>query len=376
MKKWQKSNGFLGLKRQKRTLTFLRVLRTLVQYSPFRMKRSRMDLLELTRRLIAIESVTGNEADIVRFLRDYLEAAGLAVTLQPVADGRANLFAVFDEPSLVLSTHLDTVAPFIDPTEDPNTLYGRGACDAKGAMAAMIQAVISLAREGVRDAGLLFVAGEERGSDGARAANTLPNRCRFLINGEPTGNRLALGSKGAVRIRLTAAGRSAHSATPERGESAIEKLLDGLDRLRGTPLQTHSVLGPETLNIGTMSGGTAANVVPDHAEAEIMIRSVGPASDVEERVRRAVGSGIGMETLFTCEPAFLEAVDGFETTIVSFTTDIPLLNRWGRPLLLGPGSILDAHGPDERVSKNELEKSVSLYIRLVGLLRKAEAVLP
>jgi acetylornithine deacetylase len=243
-------------------------------------------------------------------------------------------------------------------------------------MAAMIQAVISLAREGVRDAGLLFVAGEERGSDGARAANTLPNRCRFLINGEPTGNRLALGSKGAVRIRLTAAGRSAHSATPERGESAIEKLLDGLDRLRGTPLQTHSVLGPETLNIGTMSGGTAANVVPDHAEAEIMIRSVGPASDVEERVRRAVGSGIGMETLFTCEPAFLEAVDGFETTIVSFTTDIPLLNRWGRPLLLGPGSILDAHGPDERVSKNELEKSVSLYIRLVGLLRKAEAVPP
>ncbi len=335
-----------------------------------------MDLPELTRRLIAIDSVTGNETAIVRFLKEFLEAAGLAVTLQPIGGGRSNLIAILEEPSVVLSTHLDTVPPFIGPSEDDHRIYGRGACDAKGAMAAMIQAVLTLTREGVRDAGLLFVSGEEKGSDGARAANALPNRCRFLINGEPTENRLALGSKGALRFRLSAAGRPAHSAYPERGESAIEKLLNGLSRLRTMPLRTHDVLGPESLNIGTLAGGTAANIVPDRAEAEVMMRCVGPASETETRVRLALGHDIGMETLFSCEPVFLEAMEGFETTVVSFTTDIPLLNRWGRPLLMGPGSILDAHTPDESVTKTELVKSVSLYTRLVRRLRESGEVRP
>ncbi|MBN2201812.1 M20/M25/M40 family metallo-hydrolase [bacterium] len=335
-----------------------------------------MDLLELTRRLIAIDSVTGNEAGLVRFLKDFLESAGMAVTLQPIDGGRSNLFAVFEEPSVVLSTHLDTVPPFIGPSENDRRIYGRGACDAKGAMAAMVQAALTLAREGVRDAGLLFVAGEEKGSDGARAANALPNRCRFLINGEPTENRLALGSKGALRFRLTAVGRPAHSAYPERGESAIEKLLIGLNRLRGMPLLTHGVLGPESLNIGTLAGGTAANIIPDRANAEVMMRCVGPASETERRVRQAVGAGVGMETLFDCDPVFLEAVDGFETTVVSFTTDIPLLNRWGRPLLLGPGSILDAHAPDESVAIADLEESVDLYRRLVRRLRESGEIRP
>lgn len=330
-----------------------------------------MDLHELTRRLVAIDSVTGNEAGLVRFLKDYLEAAGMAVTIQPIGGGRANLFAVFEEPSVVLSTHLDTVPPFIGPSEDDRRIYGRGACDAKGAMAAMIRAVLTLAREGGRDAGLLFVSGEEKGSDGARAANALPNRCRFLINGEPTENRLALGSKGALRFRIAAAGRPAHSAYPERGESAVEKLLDALSRLRGMPLRTHDRLGSESLNIGTLSGGTAANIVPDRAEAEVMMRVVGPVSETETRVRLALGDGAGMETLFSCEPVFMEAVEGFETTVVSYTTDIPLLSRWGRPLLLGPGSILDAHTPHESVAKSELEESVSLYLRLVARLRKS-----
>jgi acetylornithine deacetylase len=372
MKKRQKSNCFLNLKPAKPVLTFQPVLCTLTKDFSSGIERSGMELLELTRRLIAIESVTGNEGAIVRFLGDFLENAGFRVTLQPLGGERANLHAVLDEPSVVLSTHLDTVGPFIPPSEDEAYLYGRGACDAKGVLAAMIHAVLMLAADGIRDAGLLFVAGEERGSDGARAANGVPNRCRFLINGEPTENKLALGSKGAVRIRLSAAGRPAHSAVPENGESAIEKLLDCLGRLRESELPVHPILGPETMNIGTMRGGIAANVVPDRAEAEIMIRSVGASAKVVDRIRRAAGPDIGVEPLFTCDPVFLEAAEGFETTIVAYTTDIPLLDRWGRPHLLGPGSIMDAHAPGERILKTELEKAVTLYGRLVRRLRSTE----
>jgi acetylornithine deacetylase len=328
-----------------------------------------MELLELARRLVAIESVTGNEGAVVAFLADHLEVAGFRVTLQPLGGPRANILAALDEPAIVLSTHMDTVGPFIPPSEDATHLYGRGACDAKGILAAMIHAVLALAAEGIRDAGLLFVCGEERGSDGARLANAAPNRCRCLINGEPTENRLALGTKGAVRIRLTASGRAAHSSVPENGESAIEKLLDALARLRAMPAAGHDMLGAETVNIGTMRGGTTANVVPDRAEAEIMIRSVGPSADVVERVRRAVGASIGVETLFAGEPVALERLDGFDTAVFAYTTDIPLLDRWGRPFLLGPGSITDAHSPGERVSKAELIRAVSLYGRMVRQLR-------
>jgi acetylornithine deacetylase len=323
-----------------------------------------LELFDLTRKLIELASPTGQEAAVVDFLREYLETTGFTVQLQPLERGRANIFACTGEPLLVFSTHTDTVPPHVACREDEDYIYGRGACDAKGIIAAQIKAVEKLRAEGMHNAGLLFVVGEESGSDGARAANSIPNRCRFLINGEPTENELALGSKGALRVVITASGLAAHSAYPERGESAILKLLDILNDLRVMSLPSDQVLGKATCNIGTIAGGIQANVVPDSAKAEVMFRIVADLGSMKKSLAEAVRDRAELRYTFECEPVFLQGLEGFETTVVAFTTDIPLLTNWGKPFLLGPGSILDAHTPGERISKRELVEAVELYCRL------------
>ena len=327
-----------------------------------------MELFGLTRELIELASPTGHEAAVAEFLRGYLEAAGFEVELQLLDRGRANLYARAGDPLVVFSTHTDTVPPHIACREDDSFIYGRGACDAKGILAAQIKAAEKLRREGIRDLGLLFVVGEESGSDGARAANTIPNRCRFLINGEPTENKLALGSKGAVRVELTTTGRAAHSAYPEQGESAILKLLDVLNDLRAMRLPADPVLGEATCNIGTIAGGVQANVIPDSAKAEVMFRIASDLDLVKRMLASTVNGRAELRYTFECEPVFLQALEGFETTVVAFTTDIPLLTNWGQPLLVGPGSILDAHTPGERVAKKELLRAVEVYCDLAKRL--------
>lgn len=327
-----------------------------------------MDLFGLTRKLIELDSTTGREAMVVDFLRDYLETAGFSVLLQPLDRGRANIYAHTGEPEIVFSTHTDTVVPHVACRHDEDFIYGRGACDAKGILAAQIKAVEQLRSQGIHETALLFVAGEESGSDGARAANTIANRCRFLIDGEPTENKLALGSKGALRLELKTAGRAAHAAYPEHGESAILKLLDLLQEMRTLALPVDPVLGHATCNIGTIGGGVQANVVPDSARAEVMFRTVGDPAQLKERIAEIVRQRAELRYTFDCAPVFLQGVEGFETTVVAFTTDIPLLDHWGKPLLLGPGSILDAHRPEERISKRELVRGVELYCRLARAL--------
>lgn len=323
-----------------------------------------MDVFELTRRLIEIESLTGNEQQICGFIPGILEDCGFRVSLHAVSGKRMNVFATLEPPRVVLTTHMDTVSPYIPFSEDGDYLYGRGACDAKGILAAMIETGRSLVDEGVRDVGLLFVVGEERGSDGAKAANRMDPHSVFLINGEPTENRLALGSKGALRFEIRTQGRSAHSACPEQGENAIDKLLDILQDLRRLPLPKDEALGDTTLNIGILKGGGLANVVPDRASAEMIIRLVKGVEETKKSLEEIVRNRGEMTYGFECDPVRLEPLEGFETTVVSFTTDIPLLNRWGRPYLLGPGSILDAHTPGERISKRQLLESVPLYRRM------------
>lgn len=323
---------------------------------------------ELAAQLIAIPSPTGKEHEIVRFLRGLLEQAEFEVLQQEVAGGRANLYARAGEPRVVMSTHTDTVLPHVPFREDETFLYGRGACDTKGIIAAQIAAAQKLRAAGADDFGLLLVVGEESGSDGARAANTIPNHCRFLINGEPTENKLALASKGALRATVTAHGRAAHSAYPQQGESAILKLLEVLDDLRTQVLPVHPVLGAATCNIGTIAGGIQANVIPDFAKAELMFRTVGETGAMKAMLEKIACGRAAVEYGFECEPVFLEALPGFETTVAAFTTDIPLLTNWGRPLLLGPGSILDAHTPHERIAKKELARAVELYCGLVQRL--------
>ena len=332
-----------------------------------------MEVLALTRKLVDIESTTGNEADVgacvLQLLQKLASQYGGVAEQVEVAPERFNVLARFGEPAVTLSTHLDTVPPFIPLHEDETHIWGRGACDAKGIAAAMICAAESLLAGGVRDFALLFVVGEEKDSAGAYHAGRHPMGSRYLINGEPTGNRLALGSKGALRYELAASGRMAHSAYPELGESAIEKLLDALARVRRIPLPRDETLGPCTLNIGLISGGRAPNVIPDAALAALMFRLVGDPEPIRAAVKRAAGADAVANELL-CIPALrLGALPGFETTVVSYTTDIPAFGgQWGEPFLIGPGSIHVAHTGEERVPKAELLEAVQVYARLVRQL--------
>ena len=335
-----------------------------------------MDLFAFTRQLIDIPSVSGDEMAVARFLAEYLERAGFRVELQEVEENRANLIAApaTETPRVVLSTHLDTVPPHIASAEDGEYIYGRGACDAKGIIAAQVAAVRQLRAEGVNDVGLLFTVDEEQASLGARSANwhRLARSCQFLINGEPTDNLLATGSKGSLRASVRAAGRAAHSAYPEHGESAIEKLLDVLRDVRDYPWPRDEVFGETTVNVGTIAGGTRSNVVPAEAEAVLHVRLTTPSEVVEDALERIAAGRAEVEYLSVSEPVHTLAVEDFEQCIVRFTTDITYLSAWGRPLLIGPGSILDAHTAHERVAKRELERAVELYVRLVWRLREAE----
>lgn len=334
-----------------------------------------MDLFALTRALIDIDSTTGRERAVGEFLFEHLlgltqRSAG-TVERMPVEADRFNVFASWGEPAVVLSTHMDTVPPFFPSSEDGEHIHGRGACDTKGGIAAMLHAVEELLAEGRRGFGLLIVVGEETDSAGAQAANQNPRGSRFLINGEPTENRLALGSKGALYLKIEAEGRAAHSAYPELGDSAIDKLLAALDRLRSVSLPSDPVLGEATLNVGTISGGRAANVVADRAKAEVMIRTVGPTDELRAALRAAVEDTPGVRVTEVRESAAvrLGSLPGFETTVVKYTTDIPRLDRWGEPFLLGPGTIHVAHTPEERIAKRELEAAVRLYKEMVLRLR-------
>lgn len=327
-------------------------------------------LVDLARNLIDIDSTSGSEAAATTWLARCLRERGYQVTEQPVAGDRVNVVATVGaaEPEIVYSTHVDCVPPFFPSRIEGDTLYGRGACDAKGILAAEIMALDRLRGAGETRAGLLVVVGEEDGSPGARAANRLSNRCRYLINGEPTDNRLGAATKGAYRVRLSATGRAVHSAYPELGDSAIEKLLDALLALRGVELPVDPLLGATTYTVGVLSGGVAPNVVPPAAEADVNFRIVEPAARVRERLEAALPGSVAIDDVMIVPPVRTTTVPGFETAPFSFTTDIPFLTSWGKPLLVGPGSIHAAHTADEHVRIDELVRAVDLYERLAGKL--------
>ena len=328
-----------------------------------------MELFELTKTLVNTESVTGDEKACGELIADYLAQRKFQVELQPVTPGRPNVFATRGAPEVVLSTHFDTVPPFFPAREDADYIYGRGACDAKGILASQVVAAERLANEGVEGFGLLFMVGEETLSDGARAANLSPRGSKYLINGEPTDNKLALGTKGILRVDLRTRGKMAHSAYPHLGESAIDKLLELLSDLRKVPLPRDPLLGPSTVNIGVISGGRAANIVPDEAEAQVLFRTVRGAPEFRSKIEALLRGRCEFEFVRDTPALEMEKLDGFETDVVAFTTDLPNLTRWGRPVLLGPGSITVAHTDHECVRKADLVRAVDLYCRLVRELK-------
>ncbi len=321
-----------------------------------------MDPIRLTRQLVDIESITGNEAAVGAALYDELCTLDYCVHKIPVAHNRFNVQATLEDkpPEIIFSTHIDTVPPFIPSSEDNENIYGRGSCDAKGIAVAQIAACERLRREGAA-VGMLFLVGEERDSLGAKVANDSPLGNRFLINGEPTENKIAIASKGALRVEVVARGKMAHSAYPELGESAIEKLLQSLNRLRQIDLPKNPEVGPCTMNIGVIEGGRAPNVIPDHARAQLLYRLVGTSDSLREQIQKQV-AGLA-EAEFVLEIPFkkLRTVPGIETMVAAFTTDIPALSKWGEPVLLGPGSIHVAHTEREYISKKQLLQAVDLY---------------
>ena len=336
---------------------------------------SSVDVFKLTRELIDIPSVTGDEFQIGTSLAELLNRFDYQVEVQEVEADRANVIATSGSPPrVVLSTHMDTVPPYIGSREDDEFIYGRGACDAKGIIACQIAAAEQMRAEGANGIGLLFTVDEEATSAGAKAANTLPlaSSCQYLINGEPTDNRLAVGTKGSLQVAIRTAGRAAHSAYPEQGDSAIEKLLDVLDDVRKIDWPADETFGETTCNIGVISGGTRANVIPDQAQAILQIRLATRAEGAKSQLEGAVQERASLEYKSVHDPLQLLALDGFEQTIVRFTTDIPYLTNWGQPLLIGPGSILVAHTEHERVAKSELLQSVDVYCRLARHLLELE----
>jgi acetylornithine deacetylase len=329
-----------------------------------------MDVVRLVRQLVDIESITGNEAPVGNFLYRELAGMGYQVEKMTAEMERCNIYATAPErphPQVVLSTHMDTVPPFIPSWEDATCVYGRGSCDAKGIIATQIAAAERLRQEGIY-VGLLFLVGEERDSLGAKVANQKASGNRFLINGEPTENKVAVASKGALRAEVSARGKMAHSAYPELGDSAIDRLLEALGRLRRMALPVDAEVGASTMNIGVIEGGRAPNVVADRARAQLLYRLVGPSDRLREQIREAVGELVRID--FTLEIPFvrLRTLDSLPTMVAAFTTDIPALGNWGEPLLVGPGSIHSAHTEGEFVEKKQLHEAVELYCAIVKRL--------
>jgi acetylornithine deacetylase len=338
-----------------------------------------MDVFELTRALVDIESITNNEERVGQYLFDYLGALASrydgAVERIEVEARRFNVFAQFgNTPAVVLSTHIDTVPPFVASREDDEHIWGRGACDTKGIIASMIKAAEALLAAGQRGFGLLFVVGEERNSAGAYKMAQQPRGSKYIINGEPTENHLALGSKGALRYEVVATGKMAHSAYPELGDSAIHKLIDALGKIKKLKLPVDKLLGPSTLNIGTISGGRAPNVIADEAKAEIMIRLVNDSTETKDALEKAVAGLAELREVIEIPALRLGAVDGIPTTVVAYTTDIPAFGgQWGEPFLIGPGTIHVAHTLEERVPKQQLLEAVEIYQQMVRQLCKRES---
>jgi acetylornithine deacetylase len=327
------------------------------------------DVVSLAAELLAIPSSTGSEAATVDFISRWLVKRGWNLSLQEVSRGRSNIWATRGAGGgVTFSTHLDTVPPYIPPRLEGSRLFGRGSSDAKGIAAAMMMAAEKLVKGGEKRVDLLFVVGEEKGSDGARAANNLAATSKFLINGEPTESRLASGAKGSLRVIVRTRGREAHSAYPHLGDSAIEPLLKLLPTIHDLPLPSDEVLGATTVNIGVIRGGTEANIIPAHAEAELMFRIVGDVEPIRAALKKWARGKATLEFGSYIPAQRFRVVDGFEVAPVAYTSDIPLLTNWGEPLLFGPGSIHVAHTPDEFIETDELRKSVTTYERLAKTL--------
>ena len=325
-------------------------------------------MFELAQKLMAIPSVSGGEKEVGLFLSELLYNRRYRVEKQFLIPNRFNVLAFAGRPRVILCTHIDTVPPVLPVREDDKFLYGRGACDTKGIIAAMLAAGDSLRSQAIDSFGFLFVVGEETNGGGAKLANTLLWESEFVIVGEPTGNKMAVAQKGILMVDLSVKGRAAHSGYPEEGVSAIEGLWKILQECASADWGNDTVLGKGTFNIGVFNGGEACNIVPGEASASVMIRIVEPRAAAEQRLQRIVGDRAELKVIGGADPHRMHVVEGFETMVASFGSDAPFLGNLGKPLLIGPGSILDAHSANEKISKQDMLEGAAIYERLVKKL--------
>ena len=319
--------------------------------------------------LCAVDTTSGAEDAGLPGLRALLSGLGAEVLEQPVAPGRTNVLATWGAPRLLFSTHLDTVPPFVAPRREEDRIHGRGACDAKGQIVAQLAAIRQLRSEGLDGFAWLGVVGEETDSAGAREALKLADRfpdLRALVNGEPTKNRLATGQRGALHLHLECHGVRAHSGSPERGRHAIWALLDWLEALRAEARPVDAELGPEVWNLGRLEGGDAANVIPAHAAADVLARTV-PGSDFAARVEALRPEHGEIRVKLAEDPDRYPILEGFEHAPMPFGSDAPTLRALvpdRSVVLAGPGSIEVAHTDDEHLDLEELEAGIALNVRL------------
>lgn len=342
-----------------------------------------LDVVDLTIELCTIPSITENEADVVDHLTTILKKLGAHVTRENVGGtvGRDNLLAVADKNrpvDLLLTTHIDTVPPYYAPkrvvgADGVERLVGRGVIDAKGIAASMIVAWQRLLETNAMvgaNVGLLFVVGEETSSDGAKqaAASGFAPAVKFFIDGEPTDGLLCTAMKGVLAFDLVVKGKAGHSAYPAAGHSATHQLIDDLHRLQHASWPTTS-FGETTLNVGVMNGGVAPNVIAADASARIMMRPTIHPDEILEQVRALLTDSTALSVLTKAAPIELYTVAGEPTCVVAFGSDVPHLMpvlgpRAGRPMLFGPGSILDAHTSHEQVAIDDLVAAAAAYERM------------
>ncbi|KAF9888623.1 hypothetical protein FE257_008555 [Aspergillus nanangensis] len=322
--------------------------------------------------LIEVPSNSEYEQDVAVFLDNHLTALGYTVERIPIAQGstRENVYAYLGsqrKTRACLSSHMDTVPPHIPLRVDGSTIYGRGACDDKGPMAAQICALEELRAEGKvkeGDVSLLFVVGEEKGGPGMLAANNHDLSFEGVVFGEPTEGKLVVGHKGHLVFELIGEGKACHSGYPHHGTNANIALVEALNDFLTTKFPDSSLLGPSTFNIGKLEGGVSYNIVPAASKALCAVRVATDMPGIKKIVADTAAKhpNIRLEFKFEYPETLLDHdVEGFETGPVSYGTDVPRFKGNHKKYLYGPGSILVAHGENEQIEMSELLEGVKRY---------------
>ena len=371
--------------------------------------------IRLYTQMLEIDSTSGRERGLADFLAEKFLTQKNSLSRFDVESMRAdtpegcevpqNLFFSWGTPKVIFCSHLDTVPPYIAPHIDGSMATGRGTCDAKGQIFAMWEACKAMEDMGMTDFGLLLLAGEETGSFGAKAFNSVISTPSSVISseveispdawvivGEPTDNCMATAEKGTKSYDVTFSGKSCHSGYPELGASAIMYFNDFVNALRSIVFPVDEVLGETTWNIGDLVSANPQNILSDRLTCRIYFRTTFESDEMVRNIMKNIagpdarlrfgrpavqdGSDIVAKSVAPWQeamsvnlrggdaPTRFEVLDGFPVKAVAFGSDAPVLKCFRHRILCGPGSIHVAHRPDEHIDIEDIETAVRNYIKM------------